>query len=343
MTKYFKEGCSPGVQLSTALSKAATISATMSATMSATNLISKNTSITGNDTITHDAVATWATSQKLKGPAMTKCSPFYQNLEESLDSKRKDLGLLVVKPCLWKTGDAVDFTSNDTLSLGSSGLLRKEFDQEMVRNPNLMLGSTSSRLVDGNSEYLELVEREIADFHGAEEGLFVASGFEANVAVFAALIRPGDVLVYDELVHASMYDGMQQSAAAARRPFRHNDVDAFRDVLCEIHDGYEKVRKGERCVVIAVESVYSMDGDICPLDELVDVAREVFPFNNAEFVVDEAHSTGVFGRQGRGLVCELGLEKNIAVRVHTFGKAVAAAGGMSTIQPGRIQFLTNTI
>jgi 8-amino-7-oxononanoate synthase len=101
----------------------------------------------------------------------------------------------------------------------------------------------------------------------------------------------------------------------------------LRDVLEEIHDAYDAVRRGKSCVIVAVESVYSMDGDICPLEEMVEVAREIFP-ENVEFVVDEAHSTGVLGPHGAGLVNELGLEKDIAVRVHTFGKAVSAAGAV---------------
>ncbi|CAG8955555.1 hypothetical protein HYFRA_00009509 [Hymenoscyphus fraxineus] len=276
-----------------------------------------------------ELLTAWMLSQKPQASIMKNEPLFYRNLEETLDIKRKNNALLSIKRCLWKDGgSAIDFTSNDTLSLGSSGMLRREFDKEIQKHPDLMLGSTSSRLVDGNSVYLEQVEREIADFHGAEQGLFVASGFEANLAVFTALPTPATILVYDELVHASMYDGMARSPATTRRAFRHNDVDALRDTLTELHEENQEVRGGKQCVIIVVESVYSMDGDICPLAEFVDIAREMFPHKNVEFIVDEAHSTGVLGKKGAGLVCDLGLEKEIAVRVHTFGKAVSAAGAI---------------
>lgn len=228
----------------------------------------------------------------------------------------------------WQVGNAVDFCSNDILSLGSSGLLRLEFMQELTRYPEFLPGSGGSRLMDGNYTYLEQVEQEIANFHGAEMGLIVGSGFEANVAIWTAIPRPGDVIVYDALVHASTHEGMSQSLAMKREEFRHNDVESFRSTLLSILDSQPLIKQGKRSVIIAVESVYSMDGDICPLQELVDVAREIFPGGNAQFVVDEAHSTGVIGPKGAGFVCELGLEKEIAVRLHTYGKAMSASGGM---------------
>lgn len=261
-------------------------------------------------------------------PGMKGAPIFYRNLEEALDVRRRDHGLFIVKTNSWKDGDAVDFSSNDTLSLGASGRLRAEFNRELERHPCLPLGAGSSRIMDGNYEYLETVEKEIAEFHGAETGLIVASGFEANLAVFAAIPRTGDAIIYDELVHASTHDGMQQSQAVCRVPFRHNNVDSFRDALISVCDSQPLIRQGKRCIIIAVESIYSMDGDVCPLQELLETSKELCPSGNAQFLVDEAHSTGVIGPQGAGLVCELGLEKEVAIRLHTFGKAVASAGGM---------------
>ncbi|MCJ1300654.1 hypothetical protein MMC08_003451 [Hypocenomyce scalaris] len=182
--------------------------------------------------------------------------------------------------------------------------------------------------MDGNYDYLETVEDEIAQFHRAEAGLIVGSGFEANLAIFAAIPRPGDAIVYDELVHASTHDGMQHSQAVTRVPFRHNDVDSFRDAMISVCDSQPLIRQGKRCVIVAVESFYSMDGDICPLRELIEAAKEIFPGGNAQFLIDEAHSTGVIGPKGAGLVCELGLEREVAIRLHTFGKALSASGGI---------------
>ncbi len=259
-----------------------------------------------------------------------KCAPaFYRNLEEALDVRRRDHGLHTIKNNIWKDGDAVDFSSNDTLSLGASGALRAEFMKELERYPGIPPGAGSSRVMDGNYEYLETVEEEIAAFHGADAGLITGSGFEANLAIFAAIPRSGDAIVYDELVHASTHDGMLYSQAVVRIPFRHNDVDSFRDVMMSVCDSQPLIKQGKRCVIVAAESFYSMDGDICPLKELVEVAKDIFPGGNAQFLIDEAHSTGVIGPNGAGLVCELGLEREVAIRLHTFGKALSASGGIS--------------
>lgn len=258
---------------------------------------------------------------------MKSAPAFYRNIEEALDVRRKDHGLYTIKTNTWKNGKAVDFSSNDILSLGASGALRAEFMKELERHPNILLGAGGSRAMDGNYEYLETVEDEIAQFHGAEAGLIVGSGYEANIAIFAAIPRPGDAIVYDELVHASTHDGIQHSQAVTRVPFRHNDVDSFRDAMISICDSQPLIRQGKRCVIVAVESFYSMDGDICPLRELIEATKEIFPDGNAQFLVDEAHSTGIIGPKGAGLVCELGLEREVAIRLHTFGKALASTGG----------------
>lgn len=254
---------------------------------------------------------------------------FYRNLEDALNVRRENHNHFSITENTWQVdSNVVDLCSNDILSLGSSGLLRSEYLAELAKYPDFTTGSGGARLVDGNYTYLESLEREIADFHGAETGLILSSGFEANVALWTAIPRPGDVIVYDALVHASTHEGMKQSLAMEREEFKHNDVESFRDTLLSILDSQPQIKLGKRSVLIAVESVYSMDGDVCPLQELVDVVRELFPDGNAQFVVDEAHSTGVVGRKGAGLVCELGLEKEIAMRLHTYGKAMSASGGM---------------
>ena len=257
---------------------------------------------------------------------------FYRNLEEAVDIRRRDHARLALRINVWKESEeGVGFISNDILSLGTSGQLRAMLMEELNEHPKLAPGSGSVRLVDGNYEYIQMVEQEIANFHRAEAGLIVGLGFNANVAIFNAIPRPGDVIVYDELVHASSHDGMAQSEAVHRFSFRHNDPFSLEEVLTSVCDSQPLIKEGKRCVLIAVESVYSFDGDVCPLTELVEVAKEVCPLGNAQFIVDEAHSTGVVGPKGAGLVCELGLEKEIAVRLHTFGKALASTGGMSRV------------
>ncbi|RSL79985.1 hypothetical protein CEP51_006923 [Fusarium floridanum] len=282
-------------------------------------------------------------AQEPQAPRMKDAPVFYRNLEEALDTRRVDQNLIVFRD--FKEG--VDFSSNDFLSLATTGQLRDEFFEELNRHPNFRLGATSSRLLDGNSSYMETIEKEIAEFHNAEDAIIVNSGYEANGAIYTAIPRPGDAIVYDELSHASTHDGMKNSVALTRVSFRHNDIDSLEETLVYIRDTQPLTQKGERCVLIAVESIYSMDGDVCPLKEMVDVAKEVFPLGNAQFVVDEAHGTGVVGRQGGGLVQELGLEKEIAIRMHTFGKALASNGACilsnSTVKTMLINFARGII
>lgn len=255
---------------------------------------------------------------------MKNANIFERNLEEALDQRRSGQSLVTGQN--W--GNCTDFSSNDFLSLSTNGLLRTAFLEELARNPDFQLGSTGSRIADGNSDYLEALEQQIAEFHGAETSLIVNAGYDANGAIFCAIPRPGDAIVYDELVHASVHDGMKHSLTQNHIPFRHNDPEALRDTLTDLEDSNALIRKGQRCVLVSVEAVYSMDGDVAPLKEYVKVAKEVFPKGNVKFIVDEAHSTGLVGELGRGLVSYLGLEKEIAIRLHTYGKGMSATGGM---------------
>ncbi|KAL8728512.1 MAG: hypothetical protein Q9166_005334 [cf. Caloplaca sp. 2 TL-2023] len=292
-------------------------------------------------------LADWMKNQKLKGSAAKGATTFDRNLEEALDVRRRDHALYTLKKNLWREGTAADFSSSDALSLGASGLLRKEFNKELERYPDLPPGPSSSRIMDGNYQYLEMVEEEIAHFHDSETALLVNSGYDANVAVLSALPRPGDAILYDELVHASAHDGIQQSRTTCRVSFRHNDVEAFRDSLDSIIHSQPLIRQGKQSVIIAVEAVYSMDADVCPLQELIDAANEIMPVGNAQFYVDEAHSTGVIGPQGRGLVCKLGVQKEAAIRLHTFSKALASSGavilGTKTVKSALINFARTII
>jgi 7-keto-8-aminopelargonate synthetase and related enzymes len=147
--------------------------------------------------------------------------------------------------------------------------------------------------------------------------------------------------VYDELIHASALDGFKHSVALCQKSFRHNDVDSFVETLTAVKNSQPQIRNGTRSVIIAVESFYSMDGDVCPLKDLVEAANEVFPDGNAQFVMDEAHSSGHIGPNGSGLVSELRLEKEIAVRNHTLGKTLCGTGGKFCSSPLKKYFQTN--
>lgn len=272
-------------------------------------------------------LSNWIKSQKPQAPMMKDAPVFYRNLEEALDLRRADHAFFTRTKSAWKLGQAYDFCSNDMLSLGKTGEIRRAFLEELAQHPDFMMYSGGSRLMDGNYSYIEDVEAEIAAFHGAETALIVGSGFEANTAIYAAIPRPGDAIVYDELVHASTHDGMATSLAQCRMQFRHNDVDALREAIASVLDTQPQIADGSRTLLISVESVYSMDGDICPLLDMLELAEEMCPKGNAAFIVDEAHATGILGPKGAGLVSQLGVEKKIAVRLHTCGKALASTGG----------------
>jgi 8-amino-7-oxononanoate synthase len=248
-------------------------------------------------------------------------------LTRALDNRKSQSTIrsLTIQP-----PNSVDFSSNDFLSLAASRELRDLYLEELRTGPSTAhLGSGGSRLLDGNSTYAEQLEDDIADFHRAEKGLLCNSGFDANVGLFSCLPQPRDVIVYDEFIHASVHDGMRLSRAGRKIAFAHNSADALKSVIEQLIDSDEAINAGHRNVFIAVEAVYSMDGDVAPLKDIVDVMHKLLPLGNGHLIVDEAHSNGVLGPRGRGLVCELGLEDQISVRLHTFGKALACNGGTS--------------
>ncbi|KAF9891363.1 hypothetical protein FE257_004219 [Aspergillus nanangensis] len=222
---------------------------------------------------------------------------------------------------------STDFSSNDFLSLSTSPVYRARFLSHLHSAPPLHpFASGGSRLLDGNSPYAEALESQIASFHNAPTGLLFNSGFDANVGVLSTLPQPGDVIVHDALVHASAREGMRLSRAGTRVEFEHSCPRSLEAVLRKVVEEDEAVRDGGRSVFIVVESVYSMDGDVAPLREFVEVVDRVLTRGNGYFVVDEAHATGALGPKGAGVVQELGLEGRMFVRVHTFGKALASHG-----------------
>jgi 8-amino-7-oxononanoate synthase len=265
----------------------------------------------------------WAVAQKIKGPNMKDKSVFYRNIEEELDLSRKaGLGFPIHLP-----SHVTDFSTCDVLGMNHTGALREEFLKELDANPGFYMGAGGSRLLDGTTKYQDTFEKELAELMGVESALVVHSGYTANQAIFSTVPRSGDVLVYDELMHATALSGMKISLALDQRPFRHNDVEHFIEVMEAVKESSPLVKSGKRCVIVGVESYYSMDGDICPLKELIEAAKEIFPHGNAQFIVDEAHSFGVCGPEGTGFVREQGLTDEVAITMATFTKALGGAGG----------------
>ena len=266
-----------------------------------------------------------------------KASALNNALSASLNKRRSSA---TIRQLATNPPNSVDFSSNDFLSLAIDADLRDAFLTELRSGPTAT-GSGGSRLLDGNSTYAERLEREIASFHHATAGLLCNSGFDANVGLFSCLPQPGDIILYDEYIHASVHDGMRLSRADKCICFVHNDVSALRSVIrqCLLDD--MEVQEGRRSIFVAVEAVYSMDGDVAPLEAIISALDDLLPEGNGHLIVDEAHSTGVFGEQGRGLVCQLGLEDKVLVRLHTFGKALACNGAILLCSPLIRQYLVN--
>ena len=209
----------------------------------------------------------------------------------------------------------VDFSSNDYLALASAPRLVDAVTRAIARG--VPVGSGGSRLLRGNSEEHEALEEEAARVFGAEAALFFSSGFAANAALFASLPQRGDLIVHDALIHASAHEGMKLGRAACVA-VAHNDPQAFEDVIIDWRHGGGTGRPW-----IAVESLYSMDGDRAPLDALATIAAR----HEAFLLIDEAHATGVFGADGRGLAGHLeGLENVVTLR--TCGKALGCEGAL---------------
>lgn len=202
--------------------------------------------------------------------------------------------------------EKVDFCSNDYLGIVTNGLLNTKL-------PHLRSGSTGSRLLSGNYPLIEATEQELTDFHQAAAALLFNSGYDANLGLLSAVPQKGDTILYDQLSHASIRDGIRLSFAAAFS-FAHNDMDDLR----------KKLEHATGTVFIVTESVFSMDGDFCPLEELVSISQKY----KAHLIIDEAHATGVIGNRGEGLVQHLQLQQAVFARVHTFGKACGCHGSV---------------
>jgi 8-amino-7-oxononanoate synthase len=232
-------------------------------------------------------------------------------------------------------GTLADFTSNDYLSLASSPTLRDAFLRKLSgAPPGAVLGARGSRLLIAGGPHAALEARALTLLRAGAGGaaLLFNSGFDANVALFGAVPQPGDVLLADELVHASVHDGARAGRAhwaPATHTFAHNDVAALAALCDRVKTRFAGLRAGTASAFVAVESVYSMDGTLAPLPEIVATLEDAFPAGNAHLIVDEAHATGVFGPGGAGLVAHYGLEDRVFARLHTFGKALAGTGGAS--------------
>lgn len=222
----------------------------------------------------------------------------------------------------------IDFSGNDYLGLARSNFLRDCARGHIDRGVDI--GSGGSRLLRGHHAEHERLESYVADLLGAEKALYFATGFQANVTLLQTLPSRQDVIIYDSLLHASMREGIAAGQAKSVR-VAHNDLDAFEEAIKNVRENL----RADGAIWVAVESLYSMDGDFAPLDELSDICNKYEAF----LIVDEAHSIGVYGDNGLGFSKSLRVER--LVSVYTCGKALGLSGALVCADADIIDYLVN--
>ena len=226
------------------------------------------------------------------------------------------------------TRAGADFSSNDYLGLAGSPALAAAVQSALERG--VPVGAGGSRLLRGNHPEHEALEAEAAAFFGCERALWFSSGFAANSALFSTLPQRGDLIIHDELIHASAHEGMRLGRAECIA-VRHNDANAF-----ELAASNWRRAGGIGRIWLAAESLYSMDGDRAPLDALAGIAERY----EAALIIDEAHATGVFGPEGRGLAAHLDGRENV-IALRTCGKALGCEGALVCAPAVVAEFLVN--
>jgi len=241
-------------------------------------------------------------------------------IKQALDKRATDHKLRRLSGTL----QGIDFCSNDYLSLASSKQVHRKL-QGYLENEN-MLGASGSRLISGDRDEWLDIERMIAQYHDADAALVFGSGYQANVGLITALALRAEVIFFDELVHASLREGIRLAGIPVFA-FPHNDKDALAQHLAQ----------SEGQALVVVESIYSMDGDEAPLAAIA----ECCDTHQAALIVDEAHALGVFGPKGSGIVTEQGLTNLVFARVATFGKGLGAHGAAVLGSSALMQYLCN--
>lgn len=211
-----------------------------------------------------------------------------------------------------RVGDGVDFTSNDYLGYGHG-----RCPISVEEQANLPITGMGSRLLRGHHPIWEQVEARLALWHKAEAVLMMTSGFTANEGLLTTVIEPGDWVAADERCHASIYEALR-ICRPRKYIFKHNDINHLEDGLRQ----EARTRTAGREMFVVTESIFSMDGDLAPLQDIIELAERY----GAHVIVDEAHSTGCYGPNGSGLVDALQLRSRVLATVHTGGKALGLCG-----------------
>lgn len=216
--------------------------------------------------------------------------------------------------------DLIDFSSNDYLGFSNSQSIFERASRILLENDLKMNGATGSRLLSGNHKLYDLVEHQLCQFHDSEAALIFNSGYDANLGFFSTVPQRNDIILYDELIHASIRDGLQLSLAKSFK-FLHNDLENLERLLERHTEIHSKSNDEEKSIYVVTESVFSMDGDNPDLERLSTLCEKFKSF----LIVDEAHAVGVLGK-GKGLVFENNLQNKIFARIITFGKAIGCHG-----------------
>ena len=219
----------------------------------------------------------------------------------------------------------LSFCSNNYLGLANNPLVIKAVKDAVGKYG---WGAGASRLVSGNMRLHEVLEGEISRFKGKEASIVFPTGYMANLGTISSLVSKGDLIICDKLNHASIIDGCRLSGADFR-VYPHCDMEKLENIL-------KKSTKYPRKLIVT-DTVFSMDGDIAPLPDIVRIAHKY----KAMVMVDEAHGTGVFGKKGMGVVEHFNLSKKISIVMGTLSKAVGSLGGYVSGDADLINFLRN--
>jgi 8-amino-7-oxononanoate synthase len=231
-----------------------------------------------------------------------------------------------------EAGPLMEVEGKERVMLGSNNYLGLTGDprvKEAAREALEVYGTglTGSRLLNGTTPLHQEIEREIAEWMGTPDALVFTTGYQANVGCLSTLLAPGDTVICDSGDHASIMDGVMMSRARLR-PFRHNRLDKLAQML-------ERAAEDGGGVLVVVDGVYSMEGDVCDLPPIVELCRQ----HGARLMVDEAHGVGVLGARGAGACEAFGLEEQVDLRMGTFSKSLASCGGFIAGPADVIDFL----
>lgn len=220
----------------------------------------------------------------------------------------------------------IDFCSNDYLGLARNNELKNLYLKVINQLSTEPLGSGGSRLLAGNNSYTENTEKYLAHFFKAEKALLLNTGYVANLALFSSVPHRTDTIICDELIHTCIKDGIKLSNAT-KLSFKHNNLE----------DLENKLNKATGNKIVAIESIYSMDGDEAPIHDIITFCKK----HNAKLIIDEAHSVGIMQENGKGLCIQEGVENDFIARVYTFGKGIGVHGACIVGNRNLIDYLIN--